>query len=90
MINKNEIRWNKIKITMKNQIIEDMINAMSGAITHLPSEEALTNLTSEKSKIKPKEKYHSCWDLLHHLIAWQNIVIQNLNGKFRDWWLSSF
>jgi len=71
---------------MQNQILTDMINAISGAITHLSSENALINLTPEKSKIKPKEKYHSCWDLLHHLIAWQNIVIQNLNGEFRDWW----
>jgi len=71
---------------MQNQILTDMINAISGAITHLSSENPLINLTPEKSKIKPKEKYHSCWDLLHHLIAWQNIVIQNLNGEFRDWW----
>lgn len=71
---------------MQNQILTDMINAISGAITHLSSANALINLTPEKSKIKPKEKYHSCWDLLHHLIAWQNIVIQNLNGEFRDWW----
>ena len=71
---------------MQNQLLSDMIDAISGAITHLSSENALTNLTPEKSKIKPKEKYHSCWDLLHHLITWQNIVIQNLNGEFRDWW----
>lgn len=63
-----------------------MKHALSGALTHLSSEDALTNLTPEKAKIKPEEKYHSCWDLLHHLIAWQNIVIQNLQGEFRDWW----
>jgi uncharacterized damage-inducible protein DinB len=70
---------------MQNQLLKDMIHAMSGAITHLSSENALVNLTPEDSKIKPEEKYHSCWDLLHHLIAWQNIVIQNLEGEFRDW-----
>ncbi|MBA7591868.1 hypothetical protein ES708_34037 [subsurface metagenome] len=71
---------------MQNQLVNDMIHAMSGALTHLSSENALINLTPEKARIKPEKKYHSCWDLLHHLIAWQNIVIQNLNGKFRDWW----
>ena len=63
---------------MQNQLVNDMIHAMSGALTHLSSENALINLTPEKARIKPKKKYHSCWDLLHHLIAWQNIVIQNL------------
>ena len=71
---------------MEKQLLEDMIHGMSGAITHLSSENAFVNLTPKDSKIKPKVKYHSCWDLLHHLIAWQNIVIQNLEGEFRDWW----
>ena len=70
---------------MQNQLLQDMIHGMSGALTHISSENALANLTPDQSKIKPKEKYHSCWDLLYHLIAWQNIVIQNLEGEFRDW-----
>ena len=54
---------------MQNQLLKDMIHATSGALTHLSSENAIANLTSEQSKIKPANKYHSCWDLLHHLIA---------------------
>ncbi|UYP45630.1 hypothetical protein NEF87_001915 [Candidatus Lokiarchaeum ossiferum] len=70
---------------MQKQFLEDMIQAMSGVCTHISPDDALVNLSPQESKIKPENKLHSCWDLLHHLIAWQNIIIQNLEGKFRDW-----
>ena len=30
-------------------------------------------------------KYHSCWDLLHHTVFWQDIILKNLEGEYIDW-----
>ncbi|MFX1370768.1 MAG: DinB family protein [Promethearchaeota archaeon] len=46
---------------------------------------AIEGLTPETARKRPSNKYHSCWDLLHHTVFWQDILLQNLDGKVIDW-----
>ena len=46
---------------------------------------SVEGLTPTIARKKPADKYHSCWDLLHHTVYWQDILLNNLDGQFIDW-----
>ena len=70
---------------MSEQYIKDLASGIKGFLTHLEPMKALEDLTPIAARKKPSDRYHSCWDLLHHTVYWQDILIQNIDGKFIDW-----
>ena len=70
---------------MRKQLIKDLSNGLTGDLTHLEPMKAVEGLTPTIARKKPSNKYHSCWDLLHHTVFWQDILLKNLDGKFIDW-----
>lgn len=70
---------------MRKQLIKDLSNGLIGDLTHLAPMKAVEGLTPTTARKKPSNKYHSCWDLLHHTVVWQDILLKNIDGKFIDW-----
>ncbi|MHA2125463.1 MAG: DinB family protein [Promethearchaeota archaeon] len=70
---------------MKEQLIKDLSSGLTGALTHLKPMKAVEGLTPTTARKKPSNKYHSCWDLLHHTVIWQDILLKNLDGEYLDW-----
>jgi uncharacterized damage-inducible protein DinB len=70
---------------LSEQFIKDLSSGIRGFLTHLEPMKAVEGLTPTAARMKPSDKYHSCWDLLHHTVYWQNILLQNLDGKIIDW-----
>lgn len=70
---------------MSEQFIKDLSSGLTGYLTHLAPMKAVEGLTPTNARKKPSGKYHSCWDLLHHTVYWQEILLKNLDGKFIDW-----
>ncbi|MHA1907537.1 MAG: DinB family protein [Candidatus Thorarchaeota archaeon] len=52
---------------------------------HPPPEKALKGLSSEIVTKRIDGGPHSIWDLLHHLLFWQDITIESLEEKEIDW-----
>ena len=70
---------------MREQLIKDLSSGINGFLTHLEPKKAVEGLTPTIARKKPSNKYHSCWELLHHTVFWQDILLRNLDGKFIDW-----
>jgi len=70
---------------MEEQLIKDLSDGITGSLTHLAPMKSVEGLTPTVARKKPSDKYHSCWDLLHHTVYWQDILLKNLEGKFLDW-----
>ena len=58
---------------------------LTGDLTHLKPMKAVEGLTPTTARKKPSNKYHSCWDLLHHTVIWQDILLRSLDGEYIDW-----
>jgi uncharacterized damage-inducible protein DinB len=70
---------------MEEQLMKDISDGITGSLTHLTPMKAIEGLTPEIARKKPSDKLHSCWDLLHHTVFWQEVLLKNLNGQFVDW-----
>ncbi len=70
---------------MKEQVIEAITSGLIGKWTHLDPKSALTNLTPENARKKPQNAAHSCWELLHHIVIWQDALIAQIKGSSIDW-----
>ena len=70
---------------MNKQLIKDLSSGLLGALTHLHPKKAVEGLTPSTARKKPSNKYHSCWELLHHTVVWQDILLKNIEGEYIDW-----
>ncbi|MFW9866928.1 MAG: DinB family protein [Candidatus Thorarchaeota archaeon] len=70
---------------MKEQLKRDLSSGLYGTLTHLHPKKAVDGLTPSMARKRPSSKYHSCWDLLHHTVFWQDIILKNLEGEYIDW-----
>ena len=70
---------------MKEQLMKDLSSGLTGNLTHLKPMKEVEGLTPDTARKKPSNKYHSCWELLHHTVYWQEILLKNLDGKIIDW-----
>ncbi|MFX1344422.1 MAG: DinB family protein [Promethearchaeota archaeon] len=70
---------------MSDQLIKDLSSGINGFLTHLEPMKAVEGLAPLNARKKPLNKYHSCWELLHHTVYWQDILLKHLDGKTIDW-----
>lgn len=56
-----------------------------GKQTHVSPERAISGLDSNTAKKKLGDNSHSIWELLHHIVVWQDVTIDAINGKDVDW-----
>ncbi|MFX0152748.1 MAG: DinB family protein [Candidatus Hodarchaeota archaeon] len=70
---------------MKVQLIEAMINSLHVKTAHIKPNKAVEGLTPSNARSKPEGEYHSCWDLLHHIVVWQEGILRGIKGEKVDW-----
>lgn len=73
---------------MEKQLLKDLSRGLIGELTHLHPKKAVGGLTPAIARKKLTNFDHSCWDLLHHIVFWQDILLKNLEGKFMNWYPS--
>ncbi|MHA2390608.1 MAG: DinB family protein [Promethearchaeota archaeon] len=71
---------------MEKQLIKDLSSGIIGEMTHLNPKKAVAGLSLVVARKKPENLDHSCWDLLHHTVFWQDILLKNLEGEFVNWY----
>ena len=70
---------------MKEQVVKIIINGLHGKNTHIKPEKAINGLNPENARKRPDDSNHSCWELLHHIVVWQEAIIEAIEGKKVDW-----
>ncbi|MFX0118631.1 MAG: DinB family protein [Promethearchaeota archaeon] len=72
---------------MKDSIINTFKLGLVGKGIHVDPREALKELSPAIARKKPdnNEGVHSCWELLHHIVVWQDAMIEAIKGNDVDW-----
>jgi hypothetical protein len=70
---------------MQVSIINMFKRGLVGKGIHIDSKEALKGLTPSIARKKPGNNVHSCWELLHHVVVWQEVMIAAIEGNEVDW-----
>ena len=70
---------------MKEQLVKIIINGLHGKNTHIQPKKAIDGLNPENARKKPDNSNHSCWELLHHIVIWQEAIFEAIEGKEIDW-----
>jgi uncharacterized damage-inducible protein DinB len=70
---------------MQDQLIEITKRGLIGKGIHINPNDALKELSATSARKKPNEHVHSCWELLHHILVWQNAMIDAIQGNDVDW-----
>lgn len=70
---------------MHDQLIKAISSGLQGKWTHIDPKKAFVGLTPTIARKKPKDNIHSCWELLHHIVIWQDTLIRHVQGETLDW-----
>ena len=69
-----------------NDLLRNILKAgLYGEHTHINPKTLIESLTPKESKIRVDGYAHSIWDLLHHMVIWQDFTIKGLDGEEPDW-----
>ncbi|MHA2247872.1 MAG: DinB family protein [Candidatus Hodarchaeales archaeon] len=70
---------------MQDSIINTFKLGLAGKGIHVDPREALKELSPPIARKKPNGSVHSWWELLHHVVVWQNAIIDAIKGNDVDW-----
>lgn len=70
---------------MREPLIKAIVNGLHGKNTHLEPKKAVDGLAPASARNKPSGEFHSCWDILHHIVVWQKGILQAIKGNKVDW-----
>ena len=70
---------------MKEILQDVLIKSLDGYYSHIDSEKALSGLNSAIARANIADFPHSIWDILHHMVTWQGVVVDSILGKDIDW-----
>lgn len=70
---------------MKEQLVKVIINGLHGKNSHVNPKKAIEGLTPENARKKPDNSNHSCWELLYHIVVWQEAIFEAIEGNKVDW-----
>jgi len=70
---------------MREQLIKTISSGLQGEWTHIDPKKALDGLTPTIARKKTSTNVHSCWELLHHIVIWQDTIVKHIQGETLDW-----
>jgi len=70
---------------MKEIIPETIKRCLRGRDAHIAPLKALKGLTPEMARKRPSPNAHSCWELLYHIVLWQDVCLDAVRGNNVDW-----
>ena len=69
-------------MTEIERIQDQLQRAHHGGAWHGPSlNELLSDVTAEQAIAHPIANAHSIWELVHHIVTWEKVVLRRLNGE---------
>ncbi|MFX0126272.1 MAG: DinB family protein, partial [Candidatus Hodarchaeota archaeon] len=70
---------------MSDTLIKVIVNGLHGKNTHLNPQKAVEGLSPTSARNRPSAELHSCWDILHHIVVWQEGILRAIKGEKVDW-----
>ncbi|MCE7742161.1 MAG: DinB family protein [Candidatus Heimdallarchaeota archaeon] len=70
---------------MKEAIQYSLKNGLKGAFSHSNPVEAIASLDVSISRKRLAVDSHSIWEILFHIVFWQDIFIENIKGNDPEW-----
>ncbi|MHA2329156.1 MAG: DinB family protein, partial [Candidatus Hodarchaeales archaeon] len=70
---------------MQDSIINMFKLGLVGKGIHVDPRATLKELSPAIARKKPNKNVHSCWELLHHIVVWQDAMIEAIKGNDVDW-----
>ena len=70
---------------MVEQYSKILICGLRGKSSHVDPVGALEGLSAKEASKRPDDKNHSVWEVLHHMVYWQELLINTLKGKKVEW-----
>jgi len=71
-------------------MLDTMTKALKFSLTghhiHVDPKKAVENLTAETAGKVPENSEHSCWHILHHIVFWQDLMLEALRKKEKVNW----
>ena len=56
-----------------------------GSHIHIHPDKALKDLSAEVARKHLKDGSHSCWELVYHMVLWQDLTLRFIQGKPTEW-----
>ena len=70
---------------MKKTFSEILIGGLRGTGSNVHPMNALEGLSAKMASQRPDKKNHSIWEILHHMVYWQDLILNTLQGKKVEW-----
>lgn len=70
---------------MEKALSDILSKGLHGHNTHMESLRILKGLTHEMASQKVEGDIFSSWEILYHIIYWQNICVKAIRGESIDW-----
>ncbi|MHA2060326.1 MAG: DinB family protein [Candidatus Ranarchaeia archaeon] len=74
---------------METKLVEEIKKILRTAIwgnhIHIHPDKALKNLSAETARKHLKGGGHSCWELVYHMVLWQDLTLRYIQGKPTEW-----
>jgi uncharacterized damage-inducible protein DinB len=70
---------------MKKTFSDILINGLRGASSNVHPLNALEGLSAKMASQRPDKENHSVWEILHHMVFWQDLILNTLRGKKVEW-----
>ena len=70
---------------MHDIVVQMLKSGIQGLYAHIEPMKVFEDLSPSIAKIRMQGYPHSIWDLLHHIVIWQNFTIDALEGGHPDW-----
>ena len=66
-------------------IENSILSGLKAEFIHLDPMKAISGLTPETARKRPHNNAHSCWELLYHIVIWNDIFLDNIKGNPANW-----
>lgn len=70
---------------MNDITIEILKKGIRGHNSHVDPLKAISGLDADTARKRPSQKAHSIWDILHHIVLWQEKTLEAIRGEDVDW-----
>jgi hypothetical protein len=70
---------------MQDFIKASLKKGLLGANAHRDARKVVLKLTPKMARMKSNKIFHSAWELIHHIVVWQDAILNGLEGKVINW-----
>ena len=70
---------------MDELLQKSLTRGLEGKYSHIDPLEAIEGIDVSLARKKVEGATHTIWQLLHHIVVWQEIFIENIKGKEANW-----